>query len=349
MDNKDIVTDYGNLYRAYRKAKRGKRFNSSAAKFSSMSLEGVWMLKEQLENQTYRMSPYNEFKIYEPKERVIRSCSFKDKVVQHCLCDNILLSRLKNVFITDSYAGQKGKGTHFGMDRLKAHMLAYYRAHGTEGWILKCDIKKYFYSIDHEILKDIVDYYFDDDYMVWMNHLFIDSTESPGLPLGNQVAQVYALLMLHMVDSLVTGELGITHYGRYMDDFFLIHQDKAYLKECLAAIEEMVRSLGLELNSKTQIAPFKSGISFLGFQHYITKDGKYIRKIKGENKRRIKKKLRKWLAAVSSGKMTEKKFWEKYKAWKNHALHGNCIKLCHSMDMYVEKILEKETENGSRT
>ena len=103
---------------------------------------------------------------------------------------------------------------------------------------------------------------------------------------------------------------------------------------------EFVKSIGLELNGKTQIVPFKNGISFLGFHHYITKDGKYIRKIKGENKRKIRKKLLRWSKAVKSGKMAEQKFYEKYNAWKNHALHGNCIKLCHSMDLYVEKLME---------
>lgn len=338
--DKDIITDYSNLYRAYRKAKAGKGFNSSTAKFSIMALEGINTLKEQLENQTYQMAPYNEFKIYEPKERVIKSCSFKDKVVQHCFCDNVLHPRLSKVFITDNYAGQIGKGTLFGMDRLKMHMEGHYKEHGVDGWILKCDISKFFYSIDHEILKEIVDYYFPDPYSVWLNHLFIDSTESPGLPLGNQVAQVYALLMLHAMDCMITGELGIKKYGRYMDDFFLIHHDKKYLKECLKAIDQLVYSFGLSLNGKTQIVPFRKGIGFLGFHHYMTPDGKYIRKLKGENKRRMKKKLRRWASAVKSGKMIEKKFYEKYGAWKNHALHGNCIKLCHSMDLYVEELLK---------
>ena len=339
--DKDIITDFSNLYRAYRKAKSGKKFNSSTAKFSTMALEGIITLKEQLENQTYRMSPYNEFKIYEPKERVIKSCSFKDKVVQHCFCDNVLLPRLEKVFIKDNYAGQIGKGTLYGMDRLKHHMLRHYKKYGASGWILKCDITKFFYSIDHEILKDIVDYYFTDEYTIWLNHLFIDSTESPGAPLGNQVAQVHALLMLHGMDEFITGELGINHYGRYMDDFFLIHPDKEYLKECLRNIEEFLKTLNLTLNAKTQIVPFRKGIKFLGFHHYVTPEGKYIRKLSGENKRRIKKKLRRRSRAVKEGKMTEKKFYEKYNAWKNHASHGNCIKLCHSMDLYVKELMKE--------
>ena len=339
MDDKSIICTFNNLYKAYKKAKAGKGFNGSCARFQTMALEGVHGLKEQLETQTYRMSPYNQFKVYEPKERVIKSCSFKDKVVQHCLCDEILHPRLAGEFIRTNYAGQIGKGTHFGMDCLKEQMISFYREHNLEGWILKCDITKFFYQIDHEILKDIVDFHFPDKYTTWLNHLFIDSTDGLGLPLGNQVAQVYALLILNGMDHMITGELGIRCYGRYMDDFYLIHHDKVYLKWCLECIREMVSSLGLSLNGKTQIVPFKCGIGFIGFHHYVTDDGKYIRKLKGENKRKAQKKVRAWIRAVQSGKMTEKKFCEKYGAWKNHALHGNCIKLCHSMDLIVKELL----------
>ena len=300
------------------------------------------MLKEQLENQTYKMSSYNEFKVYEPKERVIKSCSFKDKVVQHCLCDNVLHPQLSDEFIRTNYAGQAGKGTHFGMDCLKEQMLRFYNQNGIDGWILKCDIKKFFYQIDHEILKDIVDYYFCDEYTMWLNHLYIDSTDGLGLPLGNQVAQVYALLMLNGLDHFVTGELGVQLYGRYMDDFYLIAQSKDYLNWCLECIQRFVTSLGLSLNGKTQIMPFKNGVLFTGFHHYVTKNGKYIRKLTGTNKRRIRKNLLKWYKLVKAGRMTEQKFYEKYNAWKNHAMHGNCIKLCHSMDLYVKELLERE-------
>ncbi len=347
MDDKNIICSFENLYRAYRKAKAGKGFNNSCARFQSMALEGVHTLKEQLENQTYQMNQYNEFKIYEPKERVIKSCSFKDKVVQHCLCDEVLHPRLEKEFLRTNYAGQIGKGTLFGMNCLKEHMQSFYMEHGTDGWILKCDITKFFYQIDHEILKDIVDYHFADEYTMWLNHLFIDSTDGLGLPLGNQVAQVYALLMLNGMDHMIMSELGIKYYGRYMDDFYLIHHDKQYLKWSLECITEMVGSLGLSLNGKTQIVPFRKGLSFLGFHHYMTEDSKYIRKIKSEKKRSIQKRLRKWSKLVKSGRMTEQKFFEKYGAWKNHALHGNCIKLCHSMDLFIENELGiKRSEVG---
>ena len=341
MGDKDIITDYGNLYRAYRAAKRGKSFNGSCAKFQMMNLEGLHMLKSQLEDMTYKMAPYNRFKVYEPKERVIESCAFKDKVVQHVFSDNILHPRLREQFIRTNYAGQIGKGTHFGLDRLKEHMLSFYREHGLDGWILKCDIKKFFYSIDHEILKKIVDKYFPDEYSMWLNRVFIDSTEDPGAPLGNQVAQVHALLMLHEMDVAVVDDMGISRYGRYMDDFYLIHHDKEYLKECLVRLQNIVSELKLELNGKTQIVPFHKGIRYLGFHHYVTADGKYIRKLTGEKKRSIRKKLKKKAAMVKSGKMTEKQFRNDYQCWKAHVKHGNCVKLCSSMDRYVEELLNE--------
>ena len=303
--DRDIVTDYDNLYRAYRKAKSGKKFNSSTAKFSSMALDGINILKEQLENQTYTVAPYNRFEIFEPKQRVIESCTFKDKVVQHVFCDNILHPKLQNVFVKYNSAGQVGKGTLYALNGLKDHMEAFYEKHG-------------------------------------LDHVLIDSSENPGLPLGNQAGQVYALLMVHPVDCMITGELGIVEYGRYMDDFYLFHQNKEYLKWCLDCIRELLESLGLELNGKTQIIPFRKGIRFLGFHHYMTADGKYIRKITGENKRKIKKRLNKWVKEVKNGKMEKSKMEEKFSSWKNHALHGNCIKLVHSMDLYVEKLFKEQ-------
>lgn len=152
--DKEIVTDYGDLYRAYKKAKSGKKFNSSTARFSNVALDGINILKEQLENQTYTVAPYNRFEIYEPKQRVIESCSFKDKVVQHVLCDNILHPKLKNVFIKYNSAGQIGKGTLYALDGLRDHMESFYQRHGVDGWVLKCDIRHFFYEIDHEIFKN---------------------------------------------------------------------------------------------------------------------------------------------------------------------------------------------------
>ena len=202
-------------------------------------------------------------------------------------------------------------------------------------------VVKWCYNIDHNILKDIVDYFVEDKDVYWLCEKFIDSTEGLGLPLGNQISQVYALLYLSGLDHFITGELGVKYYGRYMDDFYLIVQSKEYAKWCLFEIYEFVHSLGLELNGKTQIIPFKNGIKFCGFHTYVTTEGKVIRKLKNENKRAAKKKFVKMVKLVKRGELSKEKFYESYNAWKNHISHGNCVKLGYEMDRYIEELFKK--------
>lgn len=336
------ICDFGNLYKAYRKAKCGKGFSKSSVKFQVVALDGIYQIKHMLETKTYEVSSYHQFTIYEPKERIIKACSFKDKIVQHSICDNVLLPSLKTEFIQTNYAGQIGKGTLYGLDCLKAQMQLAYNKYGHDCWIVKADISKYFYSINHDILKDIVRYHVKDDDVYWLCEKFIDSTEGKGLPLGNQISQVFALLYLSGLDHFVTEELGVKYYGRYMDDFYMIVSNKEHAKSCLKAIHEFIESLDLALNGKTQIIPFKNGIKFCGFHTYVTKDGKVIRKLTNENKRAAKKKFRKMAGLVNCGKLTKEKFYESYNAWKNHISHGNCYKLGCEMDKYIEILFNRE-------
>jgi hypothetical protein len=323
MTDFEKVIDFENMYRAYRKSKRGKGYKKSAAKFNLMALEGVNLLIDQLKSRTYRISDYTEFKVYEPKERIIQTSSFKDKVIQHSLCDNVLLPKMQKIFILDNCAGQIGKGTLFGLDRLKIQMRSFFKKYRFDGYILKCDISKFFYNISHEQLKDIVHYWFCDNDIRWLCDLFIDSTEGKGIPLGNQINQGFALLYLDGMDKLIKYELGIEYYGRYMDDFYLIHPSKEYLKYCIEVITEYLKSLDLTLNGKTQIFPFKNGVNYLGFHTYIANGGKVIRKIKNQNKRNAQKKYRKMAKLVREGRLERSAFDASYADWKNHISHGN--------------------------
>lgn len=343
MTEFEKVIDFENMYKAYRKAKRGKGFKKSSARFNVMALDGVNKLIEQLKNKTYKISPYNEFKVYEPKERIIQTTSFKDKVVQHSLCDNVMLPRLQKIFICDNCAGQKGKGTLFGLDRLSNQMKEFYTRHGVDGYVLKCDIAKFFYNISHEQLKDIVAYWFCDDKDVcWLINLFVDSTDGKGIPLGNQINQGLALLYLDGMDKLIKNELGIEFYGRYMDDFYLIHHSKDYLKHCLEVIKRYLETLDLSLNGKTQIFPLKNGINYLGFHTYLTRTGEVIRKLKNQNKRNAKRKYIKMAKLVSDGKMSIDKFNDSYNSWKNHISHGNCRGLARKADKEIKKIITRK-------
>ncbi len=346
MTDFEKVIDFNNMYRAYRKSKCGKGFKKSSARFNLMALDGINTLIEQLKNKTYKISDYSEFKVYEPKERIIQTTSFKDKVIQHSLCDNVILPRLSNVFIYDNCAGQKGKGTLFGLDRLSEQMQQFYKKYGQSGYILKCDISKFFYNIKHEQLKDIVNYHFSyDSDICWLCNLFIDSTEGKGIPLGNQINQGFALLYLDGMDKLITGELGIEYYGRYMDDFYLIHHSKEYLKYCIEVIAEFLKTLELSLNGKTQIFPFKNGVSYLGFHTYVTGSGNIIRKLKNQNKRNNRRKYLKMAKLVSEGKISIEKFNDSYNAWKNHISHGNCYALTKAMDELISKYIREGEVN----
>lgn len=218
-------------------------------------------------------------------------------------------------------------------------MENFYKAHDYNGYILKCDITKFFYTINRDILKSIVSYHVDDEDMYWLCELFIDSTDGLGLPLGNQISQVFALLYLNGLDHFIKDELGARYYGRYMDDFYIIHEDRDYLVWGLRCIEKFIESLGLSLNSKTQIIPFRNGLKFLGFHTYISPSGNAFRKIKNENKRNAQRKYTKMAKLVRDGKISRTRFSESYNSWKSHAIQGGCCDLVKKMDSHVEKII----------
>ncbi len=338
MTDFEKVADFNNLYTAYRKAKSGKGYKNSSAKFETQTLNGIHKLKVELETKRYTVSGYNKFYVYEPKKRLIEAAAFKDKIVQHSLCDNVLLPKLSEVFIRNNFAGQIGKGTLFGLNTLKHDMRSFYNMHGMNGYILKADVTKFFYTIDHTILKQILRKHFTDSDLLWLCDLIIDSTEDIGLPLGNQTSQVFALLYLNELDHYITEILGIDYYGRYMDDFYLIHQDKQYLKNCLVDINRVVYSFKLTLNGKTQIMPFKQGIKFLGFHTYIA-DGEVVCRIRNENKRNARRKYKKMAQLVVDGKLERKKFDECYQSWKAHARFGDCEDLIQNLDEIISNIL----------
>lgn len=329
------------LYKAYRKARKGKRWKESAAKFEVNLLEALNLLKHMLENKTYTLSPYNTFKVYEPKERIVMSNSYKDKVVQHALCDNILEPELTKSFILDNYASQKNKGTHFGLDRLSEYMRRFYRLHGVDGWVLKCDISKYFYCIRHDILKEKIRKVIKDEDTLWLVDMIIDSTEGVGIPIGNQSSQIFALLYLNDMDHYIKEKLGIKFYGRYMDDFYLIHEDKEYLKECKREIEKHVAEIGLTLNNKTQIFPLKNGIDFLGFHTYLTETGKVVRKLRRKSKSNMKRKLKKLKKLLDEDKTTLEAIEHSFKSWKAHAKKGSCYHLIRDMDQYYNNLFKE--------
>lgn len=335
------IHNFGNLYRAYRKARRGKRWKQAAARFETGLMEGLLLLSSQLKHKTYRLSPYNTFEVFEPKRRTVMSNSYKDKIVQHTLCDNVLEPAFIRSFIRDNYASQVGKGTHDGLDRLREFMRRYYRKHGADGWVLKCDITKYFYMIEHDTLKTMIRKKIDDPDVLWLVDMIIDSTEGNiGIPIGNQSSQLFALLYLDGMDHMIKDQMGVKYYGRYMDDFFILHEDKEYLRDCRKKIEEHLAGIGLALNQKTNIFPLRNGIDFLGFRTYMTDTGKVIRKIRRKSKNNMRRKLSKMAKLHKSGQIEIEAVNQSYQSWRAHAAKGNCYYLIQSMDQHYGNLFQ---------
>lgn len=339
----EVIFDFSNLYRAYKMARKGKRWKNPVAKVEANSLEAVKYIQTELETGTYRPGGYFEFVVHEPKERIVQTNSFKDKIVQHALCDEILYPVLSAPFILDNYGSQVGKGTHFGLDRLSGFMREYFLKHGSaDGWVLKADVRHYFASIRHDVLKEDVRRYLKDPRTLSLVDAIIDSTPGDvGIPIGNQSSQIFALLYLDPLDHFVKEVLRVKYYGRYMDDFYLIFEDKEDAQEAWRKIEKLLAPRGLELNGKTNIFPLRNGLDFLGFHTYLTDTGKVIRKVRRSSKSRMSRKLRKYEERYQAGEMTRKEIEDSYRSWRAHASHGNCRELILKFDQRVQKIFSE--------
>lgn len=339
MTNNEIITDFDHLYKAFKRSRKNRSYKKSALYFSLNAIENLKKLQKELLNRTYKVSGYVSFEVLYPKKRMIEACTFRDKVVQHVLCDNILKKKLPEICIKDNYGGQEGKGTGMAKKRIRENIQQYVTEHGETGWFYSGDIRKYYYNIDHDIAKDIMDYYYDED-IHWILDRFIDSTEGVGIPLGNQINTIVSCLYLNTLDKFITGELGIKYYARYADNFYLIHPDKEYLRDCTTCIEEFLRTLKLELNPKSQLIKLTAGISFVGFHFYpngrITLDN--------GKKRAYKRKFNKLCKKVSGGKMGLKTLEKSYHSWKTHASFATDIRF----DYFEERLnkLRKKGKHG---
>ena len=329
--------DYKNLYLSYLKSRKAKRNRGGFIRFELNLESNLLDLQQDLINQTYKVSSYNLFKVYVPKERIIMSLPCRDKIVQHALVENVMEPCFERHFISQNIACRKGKGTHYGIELLGKYMQKQYLESRDEqlgmwdngGYVLKCDISKFFHSIHHDVLKNQYRRLIKDKKVLWLLDEVVDSTEgNSGIPIGNFTSQYFALLYLSSFDHFVKEKLKIKRYLRYMDDFVLIHPDKEYLKYCLKEIKNYLHDhLRLKLNNKTQIFPIRNGVDFLGFHTYITPSGKIIRKLRQDSKRRMKRKMKFFEKAYQKGLREKEDIETVIHSWVGHAKHGNTYQL----------------------
>lgn len=330
MTDYEKIYNFQNLYKAHTVARRSKRDTREVIEFEMNLGDNLTTLSDALKNGSYKMQDYYSFAIYDPKYRMIHALHYRDRVVQHCLCDEVLAPILDKKLIYDNAACRIGKGTHFAIGRVSKFLDDFYHRYKVEGYFLKCDIRKFFDNIDHAVLKQKLSKVIEDERVLLLLYQIIDSfevTHDRGLPLGNQTSQWFAIYYLDTIDRLVKETLGIKYYSRYMDDCVLIHQDKEYLRYCLAQIKQLAVELKIEFNEKTEIFPIKNGVDYLGWHIYLSDTGKVIRKVKQQTKYKYKRKLKYFQSAFANGLVNLPEITQVLSSYRAHLAYGHTYKL----------------------
>ena len=268
------ITSVENLLEAWREFLRGKRGKRDAQEFQLQLMDNIFALNKDLINRTYRHSDYQAFKINDPKPRDIHKACVRDRLLHHAI-HRILYPFFDKAFIADSFSCRSNKGTHRAMNRFRSFAYRVGKNNTRTCWILKCDIRKFFASIDHGILREILAKRIPDGNIRWLLGEVIESFSSSadndkGLPLGNLTSQLFANIYMNELDQFAKHGLRIKHYIRYADDFVILSESRERLEETVPPIGKFLEEkLRLKLHpQKVFIKTFASGIDFLGWVHF---------------------------------------------------------------------------------
>lgn len=276
----DSIISVENLLGAWKEFKNGKRNKADVALFERDLMNSIFELHYQLKQKQYTHSSYKAFKINDPKPRDIHKSLVRDRLLHHAIYRQLYWFFDKK-FIFDSYSCRVNKGTHRAIDRFRDFGKIVSKNNTRTCWVLKCDIRKFFASIDHGILKDFLSRYIQDDEVLDLLNIVISSfparpvltgIKKVGLPLGNLTSQLFVNIYMNEFDQFVKRNLKCKHYIRYADDFVILHNDKKCLEKLLPAIAGFLGSqLRLSLHpNKVFIKTLFSGVDFLGWIHFPT-------------------------------------------------------------------------------
>lgn len=327
------VVDFENLYLAYRKARKGKRGRVQSAVFERAQEDELLNLQEELQTFTYKPGLYRSFYIHDPKKRLISAAPFRDRVVHHALC-GVIEPIWEGRFIHDTYANRVGKGTHHALDRTQLFARRY-------KYFLQCDVKQFFPSIDHAILRAEFARLIRDEDVLWLCSQILQSgigvlseeyeivyfegddllaaTRPRGLPIGNLTSQFWANVYLNEFDHFVKRELKCRAYIRYVDDFILFSEDKQELSRWRRQITRKLSESRLTLHeARAQIFPVSTGIPFLGFRVYPDH-----RLLKTRKAIRFRSKLKHLLQECGNGRLDVSKLAQSLQSWIHYVSYGD--------------------------
>ncbi len=335
-----------NLFLAFRKARKGKSKKFYVIEFEANLIENLLRLQEELISKTYNPQPLKRFIIRDPKTRKIHASSFRDRIVHHAIV-NILEPIFEKIFICDSFASRKDKGTHKAIERFERFMKKVSRNgrlvknsfsnNSIEGYMLKADIKSYFDNVDHEILINIIKKKVNDSDAIWLIKQVLNNFKNisagKGMPLGNLTSQFFANVYLNELDYFVKHTLRAKFYIRYVDDFIILHRSKKRLEYFRKEIEKFLTKLKIKLHpDKSKIVAFRNGISFLGYRVFY-----HYKLLVKRNLRLLKIKV----LMFRNNEIPTDKFAEFFEGWCGYAKWANSYKLRRSI---VKRIYDKESQ-----
>ena len=330
----DQIASFENLLRAARKAQLGKRFKESTALFNLNLEKELLYIHKSLLDRTYRHGAYQDFLVFDPKMRLISAAPYRDRVVHHALC-NVIEPIFERSFIHDSYACRKGKGSHAAVRR-------YTDFARKNRYVLKCDIQKYFQSVDHAILLDMVSEKIRCPGTLWLigsivasrcdksvvfyfkgDDLFTPYQRSRAIPIGNLTSQFFANVYLNGFDHFVKENLRCKYYIRYVDDFVVFDNSKEKLSGVKAELESYLGSLRLCLHrNKSRVYPVKDGVSFLGYRIFPTH-----RLVAKANILAMRRRMHRYSRQYREGEISLAQVRQCIQSWIGHACHADSYRL----------------------
>lgn len=349
------LTTLDNIRDAFYKCAKVSHYKESTQRFRCNLILKALNLQKDLRNKTYKVSPTIDFELCERgKKREINAPVIRDRIVQKMLMTHILLPALTRPLIYDNYASLAGRGTSLARKRMDVHLQQFIRNHGTNGYILQIDIKRYFENIDHETLKKLYrkEVHEPDDIMRLIDYII--DTSSPtgkGLNLGSECPQIFAVYYLHSIDTWLKIVCGEKYYGRYMDDIYVISESKKHLKDLLQKIRQKLAELHLEVNDKkTHITKLVHGFTFLQIKYGFNKNH-IIKRLTHDKIARERRRIKAFKRLVDNGKMSETKASNCYKSWRQSAVKDSnaCYKSIKNLDKLVSKLFPQNKKLRKQT
>lgn len=321
------------LLKAHQRARVHKSYKNEVIIFEMNLENNIVNLLNNIKNGKYHLGKYRSFKIYEPKERIISALPYVDRIVHQWYVEEFIKPYIVPKFINTSCACLKHKGTHKAVNMVY-HQLQIYKRNFGDFWILKCDIKKFFYTINPNILFNILKKYIADKKLLNFTHLLIfdsrTSSDVIGIPIGNYTSQFFANIYLNELDQYVKRELKLKFYTRYMDDFVILLKTKNECIQVKKLIEKFLsKKLQLSLNDKSKYYPYKMGVNFCGYRIFTTH-----KLLRLNSKKKIQKNVKLWNKLYYSNKLDFHATMQSLNSWLGHSSHCNSYNL-------QSKILEK--------